>query len=260
MKIIISPAKKMKINNHLMGFESRVVFKDRAEILKNYIKNLTYEEAQNMWKCNDKIATENFHRFMNMELDKNLTPAILAYEGIQYKYMGSEVFSTGEYEYLQEHLRILSGFYGVLKPFDGVTPYRLEMQSKISLNYDGKEIKTLYKFWKDELYKEIIKDWTGDGGIIVNLASEEYSKVISSYIKNPVKMVNCNFLEKVVKNGVEKLVIKATEAKMARGTMVRFMAENKVEDIEKLKDFNYLGFTYNDSISDCENYNFVKEN
>ena len=110
-----------------------------------------------------------------MDLRKNLTPALLAYDGIQYTYMAPAVFEDGQYDYVQEYLRILSGFYGVVKPMDGVVPYRLEMQAKAAVGGH----KNLYDFWGDSLYREVI----GDSRIVINLASKEYSKCIEKYLQ-----------------------------------------------------------------------------
>ena len=154
MRIIISPAKKMRVENDIFTPAGLPVFVDRAEILKEYIRSLSYEEQKKLWACNDKIASENHERFAQMDLFKNLTPALLAYDGIQYTYMAPAVFEDGQYDYVQEHLRILSGFYGVVKPMDGVVPYRLEMQAKAAVAGH----KNLYDFWGGSLYREVTED------------------------------------------------------------------------------------------------------
>ena len=106
---------------------------------------------------------------------KRLTPAILAYDGIQYTYMAPDVFEQQYFDYVQEHVRILSGFYGSVKPLDGVVSYRLEMQAKAKI--DG--CKNLYEFWCDSLYREVLPE----GRIIINLASKEYSKCVEKYLQ-----------------------------------------------------------------------------
>ena len=106
MKIIISPAKKMNIDTDSLPVQSEPVFLRDAEKIKKYMQALSYEEAKRLWACNDKIAELNFARFREMDLKKNLTPAILSYEGIQYQYMAPAVFTEGALSYIQEHLRI----------------------------------------------------------------------------------------------------------------------------------------------------------
>ena len=124
MRIIISPAKQMRVDTDSFVCTELPVFTNRAEILKEWIRSLSYEDQKALWACNDKIARQNAERVAHMDLTKNLTPALLAYDGIQYTYMAPAVFEDGQFDYVQEHLRILSGFYGVVKPLDGVVPYR----------------------------------------------------------------------------------------------------------------------------------------
>jgi cytoplasmic iron level regulating protein YaaA (DUF328/UPF0246 family) len=172
-----------------------------------------------------------------MDLRKRLTPAILSYEGIAYQYMAPAVFEDSCFDYVQEHLRILSGFYGVLKPMDGVTPYRLEMQAKAAIG----GCRDLYELWGSKLYDEV----RDDSGVIINLASKEYSKCIEKYLKSDDCYITVTFGEMV--NG--KLVTKGTYAKMARGEMVRFMAENKITEPKEISRFDRLGYVYREDLS-----------
>ena len=247
MKIIISPAKKMNIDTDTLAFKSMPVFLSETEELLAWMRRLTFAEAKAVWKCNDKIAEQNYRRFQEMDLERNLTPAVIAYEGIQYQYMAPAVFGGAQTDYIQEHLRILSGFYGVLKPFDGVTPYRLEMQAKAS------EAGDLYKFWGDKLYREVAGE-EKDGGLILNLASKEYSKCIEKYLTPEDTYVTVVFGE--LADG--KVKQKGTLAKMARGEMVRYLAENKVEDPERIKGFDRLGYCFEETLSNEKEYVFLK--
>ena len=129
MRIIISPAKKMNVDADSLPVTALPRFLSEAEQIKTALRAMSTQELQRLWRCNDSIAQTNVERLQNMELTQNLTPAVLAYEGIQYRYMAPGVMTSGKLDYLREHLRILSGFYGLLSPFDGVTPYRLEMQT-----------------------------------------------------------------------------------------------------------------------------------
>ena len=246
MKIIISPAKKMKVDLESQLPMTRPVFLDRAERLKEWLQGLTYEQQKSLWQCNDDIARENARRFAHMDLHKNLTPALLAYEGIQYQYMAPVVFENQEFSYVQDHLRILSGFYGVLKPFDGVVPYRLEMQAKVHL--DG--LKSLYGFWGDALYKEVMDD----SRTVINLASKEYAKCLEKYLQPGDCWITCIFGElqgsKVVQKGVY--------AKMARGEMVRYLAAHGAREPEIMKDFCWSGYRFAEALSNEGAYVFVK--
>ena len=247
MKIIISPAKKMNIDTDTFAPMGLPVFLSRTKELMDYMKGLSYEEAKMLWSCNDKIAAQNFERYAQMDLERGLTPAILSYEGIQYQYMSPMVFSETALDYVQKNLRILSGFYGIVKPFDGVTPYRLEMQAKASIG----GFKDLYEYWGDSLYQELTSD--GDH-LILNLASKEYSKCIEKYLGENDLFVTCVFGEEI--DG--KVVQKGTLAKMARGEMVRFLAENQVATLEDVKQFQGLGYHLSEELSSAKEFVFIK--
>ena len=246
MRIIISPAKKMRVDTDSFACRELPVFLDRTETLMNWIRGLSYKEQKKLWACSDKIAQENAERFAEMDLRKNLTPAIIAYDGIQYTYMAPSVFENSQFDYVQEHLRILSGFYGVLKPMDGVVPYRLEMQAKASV--DG--VSNLYDFWGDSLYREVLDE----SGIIINLASKEYSQCIEKHLSARDRFITCVFGE--LENG--KVVQKGVYAKMARGDMVRFMAEIGASDPEQLKTYDRCCYHFDEARSTDKEYVFIR--
>lgn len=246
MKIILSPAKKMNVDTDgLLPLDLPQMLEQAGEIL-GWLKNRSYEELKALWNCNDKIAGQNFERISNMDLHRSLTPAILSYEGIAYRYMAPAVFEYSQFNYIQEHLRILSAFYGVLRPMDGVTPYRLEMQAKAAIG----GYKNLYDFWGKRLYNAV----RDESGIIINLASKEYSKCIEKYITGKDRYITVTFLEKFK----GKLVTKGTYAKMARGEMVRFMAENSVENPLGIQHFNRLGYIFRAELSSDTEYVFER--
>ena len=144
MKIILSPAKKMNVDSDTLSYKGLPVYLEQTEEIAAWLKEKNFEELKQLWKCNEKIAGQNMERLKNMDLYRNLTPAVLSYEGIAYQYMAPAVFEDRQLSYVQEHLRILSAFYGVLKPMDGVTPYRLEMQAKASIG-SAKDIPNAWK-------------------------------------------------------------------------------------------------------------------
>ena len=151
MRIIISPAKKMQVDTDSLPIQALPDFLPETERLLTALRAMSPKELQTLWKCNDAIAALNVERLADMDLRSGLTPAILSYEGIQYQYMAPGVFEAGQYDFIQERLRIVSGFYGLLRPFDGVTPYRLEMQAKLAV--DG--CKDLYAFWGGKLARRL---------------------------------------------------------------------------------------------------------
>lgn len=236
----------MKIDNDVLVHRQMPTFLEETKNLLDYLRELTYDELKTIWKCSDKLAKHNFELIKNMDLNNNLTPAILSYEGLQYQYMGSEIFTYKQLDYIEEHLRILSGFYGILKPFDGIVPYRLEMQAKL---IDWK-FGSLYDFWEDKIAKNLFSE----SQYILNLASKEYSKSVIKYLPENIKLINCVFGELI--NG--KVFEKGTLAKMARGEMVRYMAENNIKEVEEIKKFDRVDYIYNEEFSDEEKYVFIK--
>ncbi len=247
MKIIISPAKKMNTDRDSLEPKGLPCFLNKAEVLLNHLKTLTFEELKKLLDCNDKIARLNFDRYQNMDLRKLTSPAILSYDGIQYNYMAPHVFEDRYFKYAEKHLRILSGFYGILKPFDAVVPYRLEMQAKLNTDFCN----NLYDFWKDSIYKAL----TENENTIINLASDEYSKVISKYLENHISYITCTFGE-LINNKIKE---KGVYVKMARGEALRFMAENNIQNPEDLKHFCGLKFCYYPEFSTETNYVFIRE-
>lgn len=246
MRIILSPAKKMNVDTDTLAYAELPRFLEKTKTILHWLRERSHEELQSLWKCNDQIAKTNFERLEHMDLRKQLTPAVLSYEGIAYQYMAPAIFESDHYQYLQEHLRILSAFYGVLKPMDGVTPYRLEMQAKATVQ----GTKNLYSFWGKDLY-DAVRD---DSGIIINLASREYSKCIEKYLQPDDTYITITFCE-MVKG---KLATKGTYAKMARGEMVRYMAEQKIEDPKDIQKFDRLGYVFREDISCDTEYVFER--
>lgn len=248
MRIIISPAKKMNVDTDTLGCQGMPVYLEETQVIMDWVKRLTLEEARALWCCNDKLAALNYGRFQEMDLRSRLTPALLSYEGIQYQYMAPAVFTQKAWDYVQGSLRILSGFYGVLRPLDGVAPYRLEMQAKAKPDGVG----SLYEYWGDKLYREVLDE----SRIIINLASKEYAKCIEKYLTPQDTWITCIFGE--LKDG--KVIQKGTQAKMARGEMVRFMAENEIGYPKALKKFQHLDYRYHEEFSSEKEYVFLKQN
>ena len=225
MRIIISPAKKMKADTDTLPWKDLPCFLKQAETLYSKLQGMSRQELQALWQ----------------------SPALLAYQGIQYQYMAPGVFTDGEFAYVQEHLRILSGLYGVLRPLDGVVPYRLEMQARLETE-SGKD---LYSYWgnllADQLYRET--------DCVVNLASKEYSLCVSRHQKPGTQLITCVFGEEL--RG--KVVEKGTLCKMARGEMVRYLAQIRGEEPEALRGFDRLHYTFSPEHSDETTYVFLRQ-
>ena len=246
MRILLSPAKKMRRDQDFLAPEGLPSYLPKAQKILAYLRSLDGEALQKLWGCSDAIARENLTRLQTMDLQKDLTPAILSYDGIAYQHMAPAVFTDKALSYVQDHLRILSGLYGVLKPLDGVTPYRLELQAKARV--EG--CKDLYQFWGKDLY-EGSRD---ESGVFINLASKEYSKAVIPYLQPEDRFIDVTFCE-MVKG---KLTQKATFAKMARGEMVRFLAENQLEDPSAMADFQGLNYHFRPELSSDTEYVFER--
>lgn len=247
MKIIISPAKKMNVDTDTLACHGLPRFLAETEQIYRRLQGMSFGELKALWKCNEQIARLNWERLQTMELRQGLTPAILAYEGIQYQYMAPGVFTDQELAYVEDKLRILSGFYGILRPFDGVTPYRLEMQARLSLG----DQKDLYGFWGDRIADSLL----AETDCIVNLASREYSRCVSAWLPEQARFITCIFGQR--KDG--RIVEKGTMCKMARGEMVRFMAEEGIQAPEELKSFCRLEYHFVPEESDERTYVFLRQ-
>ena len=246
MRIIIAPAKKMNMDTDSFAVRALPQFLEDTQRLMEAMQAMSDRELQALWKCNDAIARLSVDRLRDMDLRRNLTPAILAYEGIQYRYMAPGVMEAGQLEYLQEHLRILSGFYGLLRPFDGVTPYRLEMQAKLSVGGAG----DLYAFWGGRLGERL----AAETDCVLNLASREYSRAVEPHLPPGVRFLTCTFGE--WKGG--KIIEKSTMCKMARGQMVRWLAEHDVEEPEDIRAFSDLDYRFAPELSGKDHFIFIK--
>lgn len=247
MRIIISPAKKMRVDTDSLPEQGLPAFLEQSGQILDRLHELSFAQLKSLWKCSDKLAQQSFEQLQQIHLTGNLTPALLAYDGIQYQYMAPDVFSDAEFAYVQQHLRILSGFYGVLRPLDGVCPYRLEMQAKLEVA----GCRDLYQFWGSRLAEHLC----AESSLILNLASKEYSRCISDHLPKEVRMVTCVFGERI--DG--KVVEKGTLCKMARGEMVRFLAEHNITDFEQVQQFDRLGYHFSEEDSNEEQLVFLKE-
>lgn len=245
MRIIISPAKKMRTDTDSLDYTGLPLFLSEAERLKTALQGMSAAELRALWQCNGAIATLNIQRLQAMDVHGNLTPAILAYDGIQYRYMGPGVFEDAHFAYIGEHLRILSGFYGLLRPLDGVAPYRLEMQAKLAIDAHT----DLYGFWGDKLAGQL----SCETDLILNLASKEYSKAVAAHLPKHVRFLTCAFAQE--QDG--KVIEKGTLCKMARGQMVRWLAEHGVTDVDDIKCFDRLGYRYSEEYSTNDHFVFI---
>ena len=236
MKILISPAKSLDFENNVeKSISSKPIFADQAININNTIKNLSAPDLSSLMNISPKLSELNWSRNQEFQkIDSKEKEAIFAFNGDVYDGIDANTINTSNHEKLQNSLRILSGLYGILKPFDKIKAYRLEMGTKISINGS----KNLYDFWKDNVTKSLVNE-VNENDIIVNLASNEYFSVIDqSLISNTI--VNPQF--KDFKNG--KLKIISFYAKKARGLMTRFLIDNEINSLSDIESFNSSGYMF----------------
>lgn len=247
---IISPAKNMrnlKIDNikpKIYG-KSRLFTEETKEIIKE-LRSLTPWDIQSIMKVNEKIAFQSYAYFQDFNFDEEGVCGLLAYDGLVFKNIKAEEFTSEDFDFAHNHVRILDAFYGIVNPLDGVLPYRLEMQYKININD-----KNLYKFWDNKLYKKLYSE----DNVIVNLASEEYAKAVRTFLDKDDIFIDIDF--KIHRDG--KLKTMATWAKMARGQMIKYIVENRINNPEDLKDFTFNGYKFDTTLSTDKKYVFVKQ-
>lgn len=245
MIAFISPAKKMRPATMEGITPTQPRFLSQASQLADTLRQQSPWQLESTMKINQKIALDVFAYYQEFDASRSGSPALLTYDGLQYKNLDAKSLSLEQLLWAQEHTAILSGLYGVLRPLDGVLPYRLEMQYPVP--FGGK---TLYELWGDRLYRALFEK----GEPVLNLASKEYSKAVTPYLTASDRMISCEFL--VPKGG--KLKALATEAKMARGQMLRYVIEHKIDDPLDLTRFAWNGYRFAPPVSTDSDYVFVK--
>ncbi|MCI6459538.1 MAG: peroxide stress protein YaaA [Clostridium sp.] len=250
MIAIISPAKNMRnlkidnINPQIIGKE-RYFTKETEEIIR-VLKDLTPWDIQSLMKVNEKIALQSYAYFQDFNFNDKGVCGLLAYDGLVFKNIKAEDFTKEDFDYANKHIRILDAFYGMVNPLDDILPYRLEMQYPIKIQGNN-----LYKFWDDKIYNKLYSE----DNVIVNLASEEYAKTVRRFLNEEDIFIDIDF--KVNKDG--KLKTLATLAKMARGQMVKYIIENKIDNPEDLKNFTFNSFKFCSNLSTPRKFVFIKE-
>ncbi|TDB49001.1 peroxide stress protein YaaA [Photorhabdus luminescens] len=245
MLITISPAKTLDYESPLATEKySQPVLLSQSEQLISICRELTPAQIASLMGISDKLAGLNAARFGEWHADftpENARQAILAFKGDVYTGMQAESFSDKDFDFAQNHLRILSGLYGVLRPLDLMQPYRLEMGIKLE-NKSGKD---LYAFWGDLITEKLNEALEQQGdNVLVNLASDEYFKSVNTK-KLAGKIIKPVFLDE--KNGKYKII--SFYAKKARGLMSRFIIQNQLTQADRLVEFNLDGYAFDESLS-----------
>lgn len=252
MLIFLSPAKSLdyKTPPHVASF-SQPAFLDRSQTLIEQLRCLSPADIANLMDLSDQLALLNFNRYA--EWSQPFTPdnakqAVLAFDGDVYDGLSAKTLSADDLDFAQQHVRILSGLYGILRPLDLMQPYRLEMGTKFA-NRAGKD---LYAYWGETLLDAINAELDAmSRPVVVNLASEEYFKAaVGRKLKGQV--VQPVFED--WKNGKYKII--SFFAKRARGLMTRYAVVNRLQTPEGLKDFDSDGYAFAPEASDDRSWVF----
>ena len=254
MLMIISPAKTLDYDSPLATETySQPDFLDDACELIDQLKELEPHQVSNLMSISDKLGQLNAERFRNWHTPftpDNARQAVLAFKGDVYTGLDAESFNEDDFSFAQQHLRMLSGLYGLLRPLDLMQPYRLEMGTKFE-NTRGKD---LYAFWGSKITRALNELLAADDKVLVNLASNEYFKSVKKK-ELDARLITPQF--KDWKNGQYKMI--SFYAKKARGLMCRYAIQNRISDAEDLKGFNLDGYYFSEDQSDNNNWVFLRD-
>jgi len=253
MLLIISPSKTQVSDVPIRGDYTLPLFLDQTDQLVGQLKQLDQPQLAELMKMSDKLAAVNYQRFQDFQLPfrpDNGRQALLMFRGDQFNPMAVDSYSDEQFAHAQQHLRILSGFYGMLRPLDLMQPYRLEMTTKLAVG----EAKNLYSFWGDLVTRELNNELSDDPQpVLINLASAEYFTVIRR------KELHADILTLSFKQEKEeKLKTIAIYAKRARGAMVDFVIQNRITRPIDLRGFNRDGYRFKSDLSTDNEWVFVR--
>ena len=255
MFFVLSPAKNLneKDPSPVSSFTLPDLLPE-AEILMQELRQLAPQQIAELMHVSDKIALLNAERnaaWHTPFTPENAKQAVFMFNGDVYEGIAADTLKPEQIDYLQQHVRLLSGLYGVLRPLDLMQPYRLEMGTTF-VNTRGKN---LYEFWGDkitDLLNQTLKQ--ADSDVLINLASQEYFKSVNT------KKLNARLITPIFKdekNGKYKII--SFYAKRSRGLMVRYAAEHSITDPEMLKNFDYEGYSFNEAASNEAEWVFMRE-
>ena len=255
MLLVVSPAKKLDFESPLATTQkSQASLLEHSEVLIERCVKLSPSQIASLMKLSDKLAGLNAARFGEWSQPftvENSRQAVLAFNGDVYNGLDAASFSDEDFDFAQQHFRILSGLYGLLRPLDLMQAYRLEMGTKL----DNVRGSNLYQFWGDIITNELNKALAEQGdNVLINLASNEYFKAVKKKLLNAT-IITPQF--KDWKNGQYKMI--SFFAKKARGLMARYIIQNQLTDVEQLKDFGLAGYQYNSDLTQGNDLVFTRK-
>lgn len=254
MLFVISPAKNLDFETPAVTkAASQPQYLKQSTTLIKQLKQLSVQEVASLMSLSDKLAGLNLSRYQSWSTPfdaNNAKQAMLAFNGDVYTGLDATTLDDAGFAFAQQHLRILSGLYGVLKPLDYIQPYRLEMGTKLA-NKAGKD---LYDFWGDELTNALLAEPAFTDKVLINLASNEYFKSIKT------KQLNARIITPIfkdAKNGQYKII--SFYAKKARGLMSRYIIDHQITEPEQIKSFDTDGYYFSEAESTKDDWVFLRE-
>ncbi len=253
MIIVISPSKTLDFSANPFQTHTQPRQLEQSQALIDTAKQLSAEDLSTLMKISDKLSQLNWQRYKDFTTPFSLSnskQALLAFKGDVYGGIDSDNYDEDDFAFAQQHLRILSGLYGALRPLDLIQPYRLEMGTRLQNEYG----KNLYEFWDKQVTELLNQDFKKElTPTLINLASTEYFKVIKP------KFLNANILTlafKENKAGIYKTI--GIHAKRARGLMTNYIIKNRLIEVEQVKTFDLANYVFNDALSSEKEWVFSR--
>lgn len=254
MLTLVSPAKTLDYESPLAtDTYTQPRFTEQSQQLIETLRQLSVQDVAELMKLSDKLASLNVARYQSWEpkhTPDNARPAVLAFKGDVYTGLDAESFSEADFSFAQQHLRILSGLYGVLRPLDLLEPYRLEMGTRLKTASGD----NLYQFWGDRITAALNEELKTSDDVVVNLASNEYFKAVQPKALN-ARLITPVF--KDFKNGQYKII--SFYAKKARGLMSRYIIQNRIDAPEAIKAFDLEGYYFSPEQSKGDTWVFLRD-
>ena len=260
MKIVLSPAKRLNLSREWSTpFHTQCKFLEKAMILNTTLRNMSLRELSLLMRTSPSVSRLSYARHQNWTsnaTEENGKPAILSFDGGVYRFLKAGTFSRKDLEYAQDHVRIISGLYGVLRPLDLILPYRLEMGTLLRIDRH----KNLHSYWKSTVTEEI-QSWLSEGEPIVNLASQEYARTVDfDALRNPVITVSFKdkSKDKDKRPGGSGLRVVGFWTKEARGEMTRQVVTQQISELEEFKRLTPRGYQFSENLSSEAEWVFVR--
>lgn len=251
MKILLSPAKSLEWEKEYPQIKtSQPHFSEESEYLIGKLQKLSTGQVKKLMNLSDALAKLNVERYERY-FHNEKRPALFSFDGDVYKGLDAFNLSHAAIERSQSVIRILSGLYGIIKPFDAIAPYRLEMGTNLKVTAAKNN---LYKYWNNKVVEALKADLDNPDELVVNAASQEYAKVITGVKQHGLNILNVEFKEN---KGSDYKVV-GFFAKKARGMFSRFALEENINTKESLKDFNFDGYSFNKKLSETDNYIYTR--